>query len=213
MQHYYTEGAGAPNRAARPKRPGGRMEQGVDRRIVARWQDWSGNDLQHLVLKIGSDAILAEAVVLFTDEARLLAARLRIECDGGWRVRSVEAGLIGDDRRMVLEADGAGRWRDEEGRPLPALAGAIDVDLPLTPFTNTLPIRRLDLAAGQSADITVAYLLLPEYRITTDPQRYTCLEPRRRYRYESLDSDFVRDIAVDADGLVMTYPGLFRRLP
>jgi hypothetical protein len=46
-----------------------------------------------------------------------------------------------------------------------------------------------------------------------DPQRYTCLEPRRRYRYAALDIDFVREIAVDADGLVVTYPGLFRRLP
>jgi hypothetical protein len=48
--------------------------------------------------------------------------------------------------------------------------------------------------------------------MTTDPQRYTCLEPLKRYRYESIDSDFTRDIEVDRSGLVVTYPGLFRRL-
>jgi uncharacterized protein len=58
----------------------------------------------------------------------------------------------------------------------------------------------------------VVYVLLPELTLTTDPQRYTCLERGRRYRYESLDSDFVREIDVDADGLVVTYPGLFRRV-
>jgi hypothetical protein len=46
----------------------------------------------------------------------------------------------------------------------------------------------------------------------SDRQRYTCLEPLRAYRYESLDSDFVREIQVDQNGLVVTYPGLFRRL-
>ena len=46
----------------------------------------------------------------------------------------------------------------------------------------------------------------------TDPQRYTCLAPLKRYRYESIDSDFTREIEVDSRGLVVTYPGLFRRL-
>jgi hypothetical protein len=48
--------------------------------------------------------------------------------------------------------------------------------------------------------------------VTTDPQRYTRLETGKRYRYESLDSDFVREIDIDDDGLVVTYPGLFRRI-
>jgi uncharacterized protein len=183
------------------------------RTIVARWQDWSGNGIQHLVLSQGSDEVVAEAVVLDTTEVLQFAARYRILCDGAWRVRRVEAGIIGDDRRIDLASDGAGHWRDGTGGPLPALDGAIDVDLPLTPFTNTLPIRRLDLRAGQSADIRVVYIRLPELTVTIDPQRYTCLEPGRRYRYASLDGDFVRDIEVDADGLVVTYPGLFRRLP
>jgi uncharacterized protein len=180
--------------------------------IVARWQDWSGHGIQHLVLREAPERIVAEAAVLDTADGARFAARYRIVCDGAWRVRSVEAGLIGDDRRIELASDGAGHWRDGDGRPRPDLDGAIDVDLPLTPFTNTLPIRRLALQAGQSADLRVVYIRLPEFEVTTDPQRYVCLEPRRRYRYESLDSDFVREIDVDADGLVVTYPGLFRRV-
>ena len=53
---------------------------------------------------------------------------------------------------------------------------------------------------------------MPALTLTTDPQRYTCLEARKRYRYESIDSDFTRDIEVDNRALVVTYPGLFRRL-
>jgi uncharacterized protein len=185
----------------------------MNRTTVARWQDWSGEGIQHLVLKEGPEEVVAEAAVLFTAEETHFAARFRILCDSTWQVRRVEAGLIGDDRRIDLAGDAAGHWRDGKGRPLPHLDGAIDVDLSLTPFTNTLPIRRLDLSAGQSAEIRAVYILLPDFTVTTDPQRYTCLEPGRRYRYESLDSDFVREIEVDAGGLVTTYPGLFRRLP
>ena len=185
----------------------------MGRRTTARWRTWSGDGIQHLVLTEGPDGVVAEAVVIDAAEGFGFAARFRITCDLDWRVRRMEAGVVGDDRRIELASDGAGRWQDGTGAPLPHLEGAIDVDLPLTPFTNTLPIRRLGLGAGKSADLRVVYICLPEFTVTTDPQRYTCLEPNRRYRYESLDSDFVREIEVDAQGLVVTYPGLFRRLP
>jgi hypothetical protein len=120
--------------------------------------------------------------------------------------------VIGVDTAIDLMSDGAGRWRDAGGLALPELDGAIDVDLSVTPFTNTLPIRRLDLTEGQHADIRAVYLRLPDLSLTIDRQRYTCLKRGRQYRYESLDSDFTRDIDVDAGGLVVTYPGLFRRV-
>lgn len=182
--------------------------------IVARWREWSGEGIQHLVLRTSADGVVAEAVVLTTDGDAPFAARFRIDCDRAWRTRGVAAGVVGDHRRIDLTGDGEGRWRDRTGRPLSELDGAMDVDLPLTPFTNTLPIRRLGLERGQSTDLRVVYVRLPEFAVEVDPQRYTCLDPGRRYRYESLDGDgdFVREIEVDGRGLVVTYPGLFRRV-
>jgi uncharacterized protein len=185
----------------------------MDRTIVARWQDWSGDGLQHLVLRMRSDRIVAEGAIVATVAGVRFAATYRVECDGAWRTRAVRARLIGDgDREVDLTSDGAGHWRDGRGAALPELDGAMDVDLSATPFTNTLPIRRLDLAEGQTADIRAAYVSLPDLTVTLDPQRYTCLTRGQRYRYESLDSDFVRDIDVDDESLVVTYPGLFRRV-
>jgi hypothetical protein len=184
----------------------------MTRTIIARWRDWSGESLQHLVLTQGAEAIVAEAVVVGEEEGARFGARFRIACDAAWRTRRVEVDMAGTDRRLDLHGDGAGRWRDAAGAPLPALDGAIDVDLPLTPFTNTLPIRRLNLGVGQSIDLRMVYIVLPAFTVTVSPQRYTCLEPLRRYRYESLDSDFVRDVDVDSDGLVVTYPDLYRRV-
>lgn len=127
-------------------------------------------------------------------------------------MKTTRARVIGVDAAIDLMSDGAGRWRDGGGLALAHLDGAIDVDLSITPFTNTLPIRRLALAEGQRADIRAVYLRLPDLSVTVDRQRYTCLIRGRQYRYESLDSDFIRDIDIDADGLVVTYPGLFTRV-
>lgn len=184
----------------------------MTRTIVARWQDWSGQGLEHLVLHEAPDGFWAEAVVLGTAGERPFAVRYRIRCDRQWRTRKVEVGVIGDERPVTVMSDGAGAWTDGSGQPLPHLQGAIDVDLSATPFTNTLPIRRFGLGTGQSAKVLAVYVLVPDLTVTTDRQRYTCLEPGRRYRYESVDGDFTREIEVDGDGLVVTYPGLFRRL-
>jgi hypothetical protein len=181
-------------------------------RIIARWQDWSGMGLEHLVLQEGPSEIVAEAAILAKVDDEEIAVRYRIECDASWRVRKAEVARIGDDRSVEVVSDGAGNWMDAVGTPQPQLRGAIDIDISITPFTNTLPIRRLRLKPGQSAEILVVYVQLPRLAITTDRQRYTCLNEGRRYRYESLDSDFTRDIDVDDHGLVVTYPDLFRRV-
>jgi hypothetical protein len=184
----------------------------MSKRTIVRWQDWPGKGLEHLVLREGPGDIVAEAVILGATDEERFAVRYRIVCDKSWRVRKVEIGQIGDDDTVELASDGAGNWVDGSAGPLPELASAIDIDISVTPFTNTLPIRRLGLRVGQSADILTVYVQLPGLTVATDRQRYTCLEPNGRYRYESLDSDFTRDIEVDDRGLVVTYPGLFRRV-
>ena len=93
------------------------------------------------------------------------------------------------------------------------MIGAIDVDLPITPFTNTLPIRRLGLGEGQSADLAIVYVTVPDLGVEVDRQRYTCVVPGRLFHYKSLDSDFERDIEVDDDLTVVSSPGLFRAVP
>jgi hypothetical protein len=175
---------------------------------VVRWQRWEDDGLEYLVLRERPDGLVADAVVVTPE----FAARYRVVCDAACRTRRVDAWVIGVEAGLSLVADGDGHWHDGTGVPLPALDGALDVDLTPTPFTNTLPIRRLRLAAGDAAEIVVAYVRVPELEVVPEPQRYTCLEPLRRYRFKSLDGGFTRDIEVDDRGLVTTYPGLFRRV-
>lgn len=182
----------------------------MEKSITAIWKGWAGDSTEYLTLKERGGIISAESVIISEGGGRSYAARYAIECDPGWRVRSVSVSLFGESRRISLSGDGRGGWMDGSGA-LSGLKGAIDVDIFPTPFTNTIPVRRLNLSAGQSADIIAAYITLPEMSVTTDPQRYTCIEPLKLYRFESPGSDFKCDIEVDEYGLVVSYPGLFRR--
>ncbi len=165
------------------------MDERQDHKIVARWQAWEEIGLEHLVLQEGPQGIVAEASIIGRSSngaanETAFAMTYRIACDPDWRVRTVEARLVGMACSIHIASDGMGTWTTAGGSPLPALDGAIDVDIMATPFTNTLPIRRLDLAEGQSADIQVAYVSVPDLTLSLARQRYTCLSAGALYRFE-----------------------------
>jgi hypothetical protein len=123
-------------------------------------------------------------------------------------------GVERGSRELWVDDDGS--WRHRGFEQVPDLTGCIDIDIAVTPFTNTLPIRRLQLLEeGQSAEIAVAWIHIPELTIENARQRYTLLERTStgaRYRFEGLSSGFQADLDVDADGLVIDYPGLWERV-
>jgi hypothetical protein len=175
--------------------------------IEARWADWDGPGRQHVVLTDRGDAIIAQGSIA---SGAGPAWRFEIESDAAWCVRRAEVAPEGGPA-LRLFADGNGNWFDAAREPMPQLAGALDVDLSATAFTNTLPVRRCNLAIGEGTDIITAYVAFPGLTVIADPQRYTRFGALR-YRYDSRDSDFTCDIEVDRHGLVVSYPGLFRRL-
>jgi len=81
----------------------------------------------------------------------------------------------------------------------------------MTPFTNTLPLRRAPLAVGETRRLRIAYIPATTLEPYPAEQIYTRLE-ERRYRFETADGSFTADIGVDEDGLVVDYPGLFERV-
>jgi uncharacterized protein len=180
------------------------------------WWAWDEPGLGHLRLAV-RNSVVADGVVLGVMEGRPFRIGYEVRCDANWRVRSARVGVSNFELPEVdLLADGEGNWTTPDGLVVPELEGCIDVDIFVTPFTNTLPIRRLSLAPGESADISVAYFDGNELQPWPEPQRYTCLEKSDRgglYRFLSLDGGFTADLPVDAHGLVLDYPGLFRRAP
>lgn len=180
------------------------------------WAPWSGPGLEHLYLKEDQKHIIADGLILGVKGGVPYRAHYEVTCDPGWRVRSVHLQLLsGQKPALILRGDGKGKWVNAAGERLAALDGCLDIDISETPFTNALPIRRVTFEHGEALVLTVVYLAVPELTIEPAQQRYTCLEQSPTgglYRFESLDSGFQADLPVDADGLVLDYPGVFRRV-
>jgi hypothetical protein len=179
------------------------------------WRAWDGPGLGHLRLAVRDSGVVADGLVLGVAEGRPFRLAFEVRCDRLWRVRYAHVGVPGEPPRVELLSDGEGNWATADGQAVRHLRGCEYVDISETPFTNTLPIQRLGLAPGETADVSVAYFDGSELQPWPEPQRYTCLEKNDRgglYRYLSLDGGFTADLPVDADGLVTDYPGLFERV-
>jgi uncharacterized protein len=175
------------------------------------WTPLDTPGLEHLHLWEEDEEIIADSVLLGLDEQRPFRLAYTVRCDSEWRVTGVDIVRLDDETMLSLLADGLGHWSDERGNPLPEFNGCIDIDLSATPFTNTLPIRRLRLNPGKSAEFPLVFIEAPHLSIKVGTQRYTCLEPGL-YEFKYPEIDFTAVLPVDADGLVLDYPGLFRRV-
>lgn len=187
------------------------------REVVWSAVAWTG--LEHLRLTTDAGGVVADGVIVGVSGGRPLRVGYEVRCDAGWRVRALRVGEPGSDTPAVdLLADGEGNWTTRGGEDVPDLEGCVDVDISATPFTNTLPIRRLGLLPGKASDIAVVFVGVEEMRVWAEPQRYTRLDmrPDGVYRFEALGSAFAEnppvELSVDADGLVLNYPDLFERI-
>jgi len=186
----------------------------MERNIM--WTPWSEPGLEDLRLTQQDGGMLADSIIVGVSNRMPFRLHYEITCDSNWNVKKLDLALLSGSRKSLkILVDGQGHWSTHKGDPIPSLDGCLDIDISATTFTNTLPIRRLKLSPGQSAELLVAYILIPEIELMTDRQRYTCLELHDQgglYRYESMESDFKAELPVDSDGLVIDYPGLFKSI-
>ncbi len=176
------------------------------------WEQTVGKGLEHLILR-QDKKIEAESLALGMIEGAAYRIKYQIICDTDWKVERVRVKDSLNNKALVFIQREEGIWTDEKDRSIEALNGCTDVDIMITPFTNTLPIKRLKLAPGESKEISVLYFRIPDLTVSKFAQRYTFLSQEKDhgvYKYESLDSGFTSDIKVDADGLVIDYPGIFK---
>lgn len=180
--------------------------------LRARWISWNNDSAENLVLKETGEDIVAESKIT-SKGTKPFTATYTIVCDLAWHTRYFRVDLDSEGvvKTLSLEGNGSGKWSDSS-EIAESIDGAIDIDLTATPFTNTLPIRRLGLDENQSQEIMVAYVLIPELEVSAKRQRYTCLVENRRYRFEQIDDGFVSEMDIDENGLVMTYSGLFMQV-
>ena len=138
-----------------------------------------------------------------------------IQLDQAWRTRS--ANVTGQSelgaRRLRLEADGLGHWQ-VDGVAAPFLDGCLDVDLESSAMTNTFPVHRLALGAGDRSPAPAAYVRAPDLSAERLEQEYVRASDEgahQRYDYAAPVFGFTARLVYDEAGLVLDYPGIAYR--
>jgi hypothetical protein len=78
-------------------------------------------------------------------------------------------------------------------------------------LTNTLPVHRLRLAVGTSAEAPAAYVRATDLAINRLEQRYERIEDDgtlERYAYSAPQFAYTGTLAYDSSGLLLDYPGI-----
>ncbi|HEV8454615.1 MAG TPA: putative glycolipid-binding domain-containing protein [Gemmatimonadales bacterium] len=184
---------------------------GVGRPILWRRLDVPGHDAASLREADGGAELRGMAV--FHGEGGPTALHYRVRCDTEWRTTeaTVDGWCGARTVELRVRRDHTGSWT-LNGVPCPAVAGCIDLDLSFTPATNLLPLRRLDLAVDQAAEVRSAWLEWPAAVLTPLIQRYA----RRsvsEYDYEADlpgTAKFVGVLRVEPGGWVLDYAALWQ---
>lgn len=174
-------------------------------------KEGEGTGLEHLLLRERE----ADSVILgFDEDHGLFRLTYRLRWDDSWRIREGKLVVVTErsTRTLDLQSDGQGRWRHGDDRAIRDLDGCVDLDIWPTPFTNSFPIRRAPMAVGERREFRMAWIHALEMTVHPQPQAYTRLADRL-YLFENLDgSGFRAELPVDEEGIVLDYPGLFRRV-
>lgn len=195
-------------------------------RVWAKEEPFPGSELTDVT--VGEDRLSAKGTAIGANPVPY-----RLECELETAEGFVTTRLWvrtegkGWSRELDLRRQSSGDWVWEAGSEgdadLPWLGGsrrdvegALDCDLGLSPLTNSMPILRHGLhEGGGPIDFVMAWVSVPDLGIHRSLQRYTFLrhEPGASIvRYESRGGDFMSDLRVDNDGLVIDYPKLARRI-
>lgn len=183
-----------------------------DLKRVVVWKNLLLNGTDYCSLSQTAEGWMLKGTVtgVLRDERPVLA-NYEIHSDENWFTHRVqlECTIASEVKTLSLGVESRGIWRSS-GQELPALRSCDDVDLSLTPATNTLAIHRLKLDIGSSASIIAAWVKFPELTVEPLSQRYMRID-QNTYRYAS-NTGFSAVITVDGLGLVTSYPGAWERI-
>jgi hypothetical protein len=176
------------------------------------WRPVAAAGAQHCALRRLAKGFRLEGHVVESDGGIPLHVHYIVDCDSAWRTRVVSISQSYGTAGSTLRLDVVNkRWWTAEGMEVAGLHWLVDVDLSVTPATNTLPIRRLALDVGQKADVTAAWVRFPTLTVEPLTQTYERLATNI-YRYSSDGGRFSALLEVDDLGLVVHYERGWERM-
>jgi hypothetical protein len=185
------------------------------------WQAGDGRTMESARVLLGAGGLraLGRAVravpgaPTFTSSYRLVVGesrdvqRLSVTTASAERERSLTLNRTEDGYWLLDTGSGGSRAEFDK---------SVDVDLEFSPLFNALPIRRLGLHKEPGEhEMPMVVVSVPTLEVQVVRQSYrtvSTLDADGRAVVEFAQDDFTVALTVDADGLVLDYPGLATRI-
>jgi hypothetical protein len=142
-------------------------------------------------------------VILLLDQVPSLV-NYEIVSDKYWKTRSIKISQQMPDNKSMniyLKVSHDQNWREYDtyhrSTIIDFASGLYDVDLQVTPATNSLPINRLGLKEGESQEIDVVWIGLPGLTLVRQEQKYSRINSRY-YKFEIPSTGFRKWINWDS---------------
>lgn len=180
------------------------------------WRGCDGDRLEQVRLLVNDHRIKAYGRVIgaATADHEAFSASYDLVTDDAGVTRRFSVHLLRESGEMQISVsrDTEGNWlvQTPRGTERGSYGGAEDVELALSPFFNSLPIRRLGLVrAAQPVDVPVVYLYLPGGTANAETLRYQAADAGGVAVSSPLGAS---KLSVDEHGFVRDYQGLADRL-
>jgi len=176
------------------------------------WKKSSDHSVEYFNLTIYESASVLEGTVVLLLDHLPTRITYKVECDKYWktRVAIIHQERAGDTEHLTLKVNEEQIWQTDEFT-VPFATGLHDVDLEITPATNTLPVRRLGLKEGESQLVDAVWVRFPSLSLERLHQRYTRID-HRLYKYENPLIGYQAELEVDEFGLITRYDDLRYRI-
>ncbi len=187
-------------------------ENNVIREAVYRWRRIDGLTLEVLRLRVESASCRAYSSVVDAS-ARPFSVAYEWELDREWRTRTLSVRVYEREiKTLSIERISDASWR-VDGAAGGNLDGCDEIDLSISPFCNTLALRRFGPPPGDAGEITALYVSFPDLTCAPSRQRYHRLGPSTfSYIDLGVHKGFEARLTVDDEGFVREYEGLFQRV-
>jgi len=179
----------------------------MERKI--RWEGLEYKSLENCTLTETDNGVAITSIITGQVNNGAIKVSYKILTDTLWATYFVEINVVSgrNEKKILLEKEGT-YWLVNNAIDH-RFDGCLDIDISLTPFTNTLPIRRLVFDGQLSNRIEVIYIDIIADVIMPVRQYYTKISDSV-YLYENEKSTFKAELKTDPYGLVIEYPKLFR---
>ncbi|MEO7800738.1 MAG: putative glycolipid-binding domain-containing protein [Ginsengibacter sp.] len=176
------------------------------------WKGLHYASMENCMITTNAEGYIINSQLTGTFEDKILRIDYQLQLDWMWHTMSVIANSRHGEHTNALSfiSDTNGNWWFN-GTAVDEFKDCLDVDISITPFTNTIPIKRLKLNDSEAQVIKVLYMNLPKEELHIMEQRYTRISATS-YLYQNVGSKFEAVITTDENGLVTNYPEIFERL-